>query len=204
MKAIGFAAQRIRSVILDLHGFWGRIKTAVIIGLVAAFVLATAATAALLTVHTVRNRSIAALLNGHDVPVPADAAPKLIFAGAYFLMNHNRLEDAQAMVSMLDIRGSKRLRADLHYDMANASLKVAFDKIEKNDIDAAGAFVSLAREDYREAMRLDPDDWNARFNFDVASRLVREYPTFGFTPDARRRGPRPLWTELPNAPGGEP
>jgi mxaK protein len=204
MTASAFVAQGIRSAILDLRRFWGRIKTAFIIGLVAAFALATTAAGALLGVHAAHNRSIAALIGGHDVAVATDAAPKLIFARAYFLMNHGRLEDAQAMVSMLDIRGSKRLRADLHYDMANASLKVAFDKIDKGDIDAAAAFVSLAREDYREAMRLDPDDWNARFNFDVASRLVREYPTFGFTPDPRRRGPRPLWTELPNTPQGEP
>jgi mxaK protein len=204
MTASAFAAQAIRSAILDLRRFWGRIKTAFIIGLVVAFALAATAAAAFLAVHAARNRSIATLIGGHDVAVATDAAPKLIFARAYFLMNHNRLEDAQALVSRLDIRGSRRLRADLHYDMANASLKVAFDKIDERDFDAAGAFVSLAREDFREAMRLDPDDWDARFNFDVASRLVREYPTFGFTPDPRRRGPRPLWTELPNAPEGEP
>jgi mxaK protein len=204
MTASAFAAQGIRSAMLDLRRFWGRIKTAFIIGLVVAFALAATAAAAFLAVHSARNRSIATLIGGHDVAVATDAAPKLIFARAYFLMNHNRLEDAQALVSRLDIRGSRRLRADLHYDMANASLKVAFDKIDERDFDAAGAFVSLAREDFREAMRLDPDDWDARFNFDVASRLVREYPTFGFTPDPRRRGPRPLWTELPNAPEGEP
>lgn len=204
MTATAVAAQGVLSAILDPRGLWRRFRTAFFVSLLAAFLLATIAAAALLALHATNNRTIAALVGGRNVPVSTEAASKLLFARAYFLMKHNRLSDAQAMVSMFDLRGGKRMRADLHYDMANASLKVAFDKIDKNDIDGAAAFVSLAREDYREAMRLDPDDWNARFNFDVASRLVREYPTFGFTPDARRRGPRPLWTELPNAPQGEP
>lgn len=204
MTAGAFVAQRIRLAVLDLHRLWGRIKTACSIALFAALALAAATAITLWVVHAGHNRTIAALASGHDVPVSAQAAPNLIFARAYFLMNHGHLEEAQALASMLDLRADKQLRADLHYDLANASLKVAFTKIEKGDIDSAAAFVSLAREDYREAMRLDPDDWNARFNFDVASRLVREYPTFGFTPDLRRRGPKPLWTELPDTPQGEP
>jgi mxaK protein len=204
MTATAFRTQRIRSAIVDLRGFWRRIKTAFIFGLVVAFVLATIIAAVLWAVNAARNRTIAALMDNHDVTVANDSAPEVLFARAYFLMTHARLDEAQLFVSMLDIRGSERMRADLHYDMANGRLKLAFDKIEAGDFNAAAALVALAREDYREALRLDPGGWNTRFNFDVASRLVREYPTFGFTPDERRRGPRPLWTELPNTPRGEP
>lgn len=188
----------------SLLGFWRRTKTGFIAALPGALLLAAAVSAALWSVDAARNRTIEALADGHDARVAADGAPKLVFARAYFLMTHGRLDDAQRMVSALDVRGSARLRADLHYDMANARLRHAFDMIADGNIDAAGALVGLAREDYRESLRLDPDDWNARFNFDVASRLVREYPTFEQTPDIRRRGPRPLWTELPNIPRGEP
>jgi len=197
-------APRIWSLTAGLPEFWRRVKTAVIIGLVVGFALAATLAALLWGVNAARNRIITALIGGRDLAVASDGTPEVLFARAYFLMTHGRLDDAQFAVSVLDLRASKPLRADLHYDMGNARLKLAFDKIENGDFDAAGALVGLAREDYREAMRLDPDGWNARFNFDVASRLVREYPSFGFTPDERRRGPRPLWTELPNTPRGEP
>jgi mxaK protein len=194
----------IRSLISNLRGIWRRMKTAFIVGLVVALAVAAIAAAGLWGVNAARNRTIAALIRGHDVTVARGGAPEVVFARAYFLMTHNRVDDAQLLVSELDSRASKRLRSDLHYDMANARLKLAFDKIDKGDFDAASALVELAREDYRDALRLDPDAWNARYNFDVASRLVRGYPMFGFTPDERRRGPRPLWTELPNTPRGEP
>lgn len=198
------AAQRSFSMIIALCGFFRRARTILLAALFGVLVLAAASAAALWSVNAARNRTIVALMNNHDVLVATASAPRVIFARAYFLMTHSRLDDAQVMVSLLDVRGSNPLRADLHYDMANARLRRAFDMIEEGKINAAGALVGLAREDYRESLRLDPDDWNARFNFDVASRLVREYPTFGFTPDVRRQGPRPLWTEMPNIPRGEP
>jgi mxaK protein len=194
----------LRSLIGNLHGIWRRIKTAFIVGFVVTLAFAATAAATLWGVNVARNATIAALIGGHDVTVAPGGVPEVVFARAYFLMTHNRVDDAQLLVSELDLRASRRMRAHVHYDMANARLKLAFDKVEKGEFDAAGTLVGLAREDYREALRLDPDEWNARYNFDVASRLVRAYPTFGFTPDERRRGPRPLWTELPNTPRGEP
>lgn len=198
------ATQRMRALIAHIRDFAPGITTTVIVSLVIGFALAAAAAGALWGMNAARNRAISALNRGRDVTIASNGTPEVLFARAYFLMTHNRLDDAQPVAGMLDLRASARLRAAVHYDLANARLKLAFDKIENGDFDAAGALVGLAREDYREAMRLDPDDWNARFNFDVASRLVREYPSFGFTPDERRQGPRPLWTELPNTPRGEP
>ncbi len=198
------APQRMRALIAHIRDFAPGITTTVIVCVVIGFALAAVAAGALWGMNAARNRTIAALNRGRDVAIASDGTPEVLFARAYFLMTHSRLDDAQPLAGMLDLRASDRLRAAVHYDLANARLKLGFDKIESGDFDAAGALVGLAREDYREAMRLDPDDWNARFNFDVASRLVREYPSFGFTPDERRQGPRPLWTELPNTPRGEP
>jgi mxaK protein len=199
------SARPMRSWIGRLYGFGRRIATGVLLCLVITFAVAAIAAGTLWAVHAARNRTIAALTGGHDIVIPSDAAPGLLFARAYFLLTHDRLDEAQPLVGALDNRADTRQRAALHYDMGNARLKLAFDRIERGDFDAAGALVGLAREDYREAIRLDPDGWNARFNFDVASRLVREYPSFGLSrDDERRRGPRPLWTELPNIPRGAP
>jgi len=203
MKGVS-APRRIRYGIVGLGRFWQRIRTALLVSVVVALALAAAVATFLLGLNAARNRTIAALTNGQDRGVASDTAPEVLFARVYFLLAHNRLNDIPPLVNMLDLRASPRLRADLHYDIANARLKLAFDKIDSGEFDAAGPLVGLAREDYREALRLNPENWDARFNFDVASRLIREYPSFGFTPDERRRGPRPLWTELPNTPRGEP
>jgi mxaK protein len=196
--------RRLRLLMVRLQELGRRVATAAFLCLLVGLVLGAVAAGGLWGVNAARNRTIAALISGHDVAVSPDGPAELLFARAYFLFRHDRMDDAQPLVSALDRSASDRLRAALHYDMANARLKIAFDKIESSDFDAAGALVGLAREDYREAIELDPNAWNARFNFDVASRLVREYPSFGFTADERRRGPRPLWTELPNIPRGEP
>jgi mxaK protein len=194
----------IRAALSRLLLFWARVKTAALSALVIALALGALAAFAVFARDIGRNRAIAALANNHDVAVAQDAAPKLLFARAYFLIEHRRLDEAQALVSLFDLRGGDRARADLHYDLGNGRMLAAFDKIDSADFDAAGALVGLAQENYIEAMRLNPCDWNARYNFDVAARLVRQYPSFASTPDPRRVGPRPIWTELPNVPRGEP
>jgi mxaK protein len=192
------------AALTQLRMLWARVKTATLVGGVVVLALGTVAASAILVRDRARNHMIAALTQNHDIAVAPDSASKLLFARAYFLIVHRRLDEAQALVSRFDLRGSDKARARLHYDLGNGRLLAAFDKIDSADYDAAGALVGLAQENYIEAMRLDPDEWNARYNFDVAARLVRQYPSFVNTPDPRRHGPRPIWTELPNVPQGEP
>ncbi len=196
--------QYLRGALGQVSAFLARIKTELLASFTILIWLGAFAAFALWVRDAERNRTIDGLTHNHDIAVSQDAAPKLLFARAYFLATHRRLDDAQALVSLFDLRGSDQHRATLHYDLGNARLRAAFDKITGLDFDAAGALVGLAEEDYIEALRLNPDFWNARYNFDVAARLVRKYPSFANTPDPQRQGPRPIWTELPNVPRGEP
>lgn len=197
-------AQPLRAGLIQTGAFLARIKTALLASFAILIWLCTLAGFALWIRDAGRNRTIDDLTHNHDIPVSQDGAPKLIFARAYFLITHRRLDAAQTLVSLFDLRGSDKERAALHYDLGNARLLAAFEKIDSANYDAAGALVGLAEEDYIEAMRLNPDLWDARYNFDVAARLVRKYPSFVNTPDPQRQGPRPIWTELPNVPRGEP
>jgi mxaK protein len=199
-----FLSTSIQISAMRIAAIWGSSKTAALVSLVVTFALGTLAAFGLCGLNMAHNRTISGLVDNHDIAVDRDAAEKLLFARAYFLMTHSRLDDAQAFVSLFDLRGSRKARAHLHYDFANARLRAAFEKIDAQDFDAAGALVGLAQADYIEALRLDPDDWNVRFNFDVATRLVRQYPSFKTYHDLRREGPHPIWTELPNVPRGEP
>ncbi len=197
-------AQHLSAALTQIGAFLARITTALLTSFAILIWLGTLAAFALWVRDAGRNSTIDDLTHHHDIAVSEDAAPKLLFARAYFLITHGRLDDAQALVSLFDLRGSDNERAALHYDLGNARLLAAFEKIDGANYDAAGALVGLAEEDYIEAMRLNPDLWNARYNFDVAARLVRKYPSFVNTPDPQRQEPRPIWTELPNVPRGEP
>ena len=195
---------RLRSALAAFGRVLGRFKTAALIGLVGLLALGWVAASAAWVRDVWRNRAIASLVGNHDVKVSEGDASKLVFARAYFQMKHDQIDAAQAMVSHFDLEGDNRHRAILHYDLGNARLRAAFEKIDALDFDAAGALVGLAQQNYIEAIRLDPDLWSARYNFDVSARLVRQYPSFVNTIDPRREGPHPLWTELPNVPRGEP
>jgi mxaK protein len=77
--------------------------------------------------------------------------------------------------------------------------------IEGGALDKAIPLTKLAKDDYRRALSLDPDFWDAKFNFDVAMRLVRDLPGYEqegeeAPPDAKTR----LWTDLPGVPRGLP
>ncbi len=151
------------------------------------------------------NRTIASLKSNHDVPVATDAPPETLLARIEFLLDHGRIDEVQPLVEALDRRGTDRIRADAHYDFANGRLRQAFDQLTQDKIDSAGPFVVLARQEYRRALTLLPGDWDAKFNLDVASRLIRDFPAFERTMgDTVKEDRRLIWTDIPGTPNGLP
>ncbi len=62
----------------------------------------------------------------------------------------------------------------------------------------------LARDFYVRALRLEPGFWDAKYNLDVAMRLVRDFPDVQIQGDDRKRPTSRLWTDLPGLPKGGP
>ncbi len=151
------------------------------------------------------NRTIARLRSNHDVQVAAGALPEASLARIQFLLSRGRVDEAEPLVAALDRSASDPVRADAHYNLANARLRQAFEQLTRDKLDAAGPFVVLAREEYRRALTLRPDDWDARFNLDVASRLIRDFPAFERTTgDTVESDRRKIWTDLPGTLKGLP
>ncbi|MCB4771474.1 hypothetical protein LGR54_22960 [Ancylobacter sp. Lp-2] len=151
------------------------------------------------------NADITALAAGRDVPVAPDSRPELLFARLTFLTTRDRFDEAQPLVNRIATTGTSRIAAAAFYDLANGRLRVAISHLESNDIDPAVPLVRLAKEGYRRALALDPGFWDAKYNLDVAMRLVRDFPqieTSGeeIPPEAAKR----LWTDLPGVPRGLP
>lgn len=153
------------------------------------------------------NARIAALEAGEDIDIDyAKASDELIFARSRYLLQRERREDAQ---TLLDLGGSRmtdpKLRARLLYNHANQRIRDAVKAIEGGDPARAIPLTQLAKDEYRLGLKLDPGAWNIKHNYDVAMRMVRDFPGYeGEAEEVPEDAPKNLWTDLPGVPRGLP
>ncbi|MDP4002098.1 MxaK protein [Methylobacterium sp. NEAU K] len=148
---------------------------------------------------------IAALEFGRDVSVSPEARTALLLARIRFLAARDRLGETEPLIDALDRAGAAPEAARARYAVGNSRMRQAFALIGRGDLDRAAPMVTLARQDYRRALRARPDFWDAKYNLDVASRLVRDYPEFDrASGDELRAEPKKIWTDIPGQPRGGP
>ncbi len=157
---------------------------------------------------TVRdNRTVAAFVAGENIEIDPDtASPNVLFARAHYLLKRDRIDEAQVLLDQVNFRGDPATRVKMLYDAANTRIRFAFLAIEQGQFDKATALVNLAKDDYNEALRLDPQAWDVKYNLDVAARLVRDLPEGPESedPPSDEEPPQQIWTELPGIPKGQP
>lgn len=151
------------------------------------------------------NRIITALLAGEDVEIdPNTASPRVLFARSYYLLRRDLVEEAQILLDQANFRADPATRVAMLYDMANLRVRATFDAIDQGQFDKATSFIELAKQDYNQALRLDPQAWNVKYNLDVAARLVRDLPEGVPSDEEPQQTSKKLWTDLPGVPRGEP
>jgi mxaK protein len=152
------------------------------------------------------NSVIRQLAAGKDIEVDPAAAPaRLLAARQYFLLQFDRIGDAQIFTDAAASRGDPHSQARLHYNLGSARVRQAFSLIEKGDLDKAVSIVGLAKNNLRQALRLEPGLWDAKHNLYVAQRLVRDLPRGeGGEEETPSEKAKPLWTDLPGQPRGLP
>lgn len=200
------ATRRIPTVRRDgAAAAWRRIRPGFLVALPVVLALAALVLAVLAWQAQGDDRRIAALEAGRDVPVSADAGPALVLARIRFLAARDRLGETEPLVDALDRAGEATDAARARYGVGNSRMRQAFALIGRGDLDKAAPMVTLARQDYRRALQARPDYWDAKYNLDVASRLVRDYPEFDRkTGDELRAEPKQIWTDIPGQPRGGP
>lgn len=164
-------------------------------------------TAGLLFVSKYRaNAVIERLRAGVDVAVdPVGASPALLDARAGFLLKRDRTDEAQPLLDQAAARADSGVLVRMLYNMANARMRAAVEAISKGNFDKAIPLVALAKSEYRSALRLDPENWDAKYNLDIAMRLVRDLPQGAGEDDQKPlETPEKLWTDLPGVPKGLP
>ncbi|MFG1478911.1 hypothetical protein V5F53_09620 [Xanthobacter sp. V4C-4] len=192
---------------LPLHGRWRarRLLEAALALLLATALAGFAASTLQLMARWRENAVIAALGAGRDVPVETDAPPRVVLARAHFLMIRDRLDEAQPLVDLLARRDDTATAVAGLYDLGNARLAQAISHLERMQIEQAIPQVRLAKAAYRGALRRDPGLWNAKYNLDIALRLVRDFPDLDRAPkDEPPQAPKRVWTDLPGLPKGLP
>lgn len=151
------------------------------------------------------NRNIQALVSFHDIQIDARrATAQEILARINESIRRDNIDDAQAVLSTATESLPSKVRAAALYNIASARTILAGEAVRKGDLDGATALVNLAKSEYRLALKLDPENWDARYNIDVAMRIVRDLP-LGDNPDKKSPdAPKKLWTDLPGVPKGLP
>ena len=151
------------------------------------------------------NDTVTALLSGKDLKIdPQSSDENVLQARAYFHLYRDDVEAAQPIVDAGRLRASPLARAAMLYNLANARLRQAVKFVEKGNHDKAIALVRLAKDEYRESLTIDPDNWNAKYNLDFAMRLVRDFPGGAGEEEAEEDAPKKIWTDLPGIPRGLP
>lgn len=150
------------------------------------------------------NRTVAALRADRDVLVNDSAPVEVLFARACFLLSHERIEEAQVLSEILAQRDDTKVFPSLLFNLGNARLRQAFGLITNEDLSGAIPFVNLAKRDFRRVLELEPDNWNAKYNLDVAMRLVRDYPLGQENEGDTLPASKQLWPDMPGIPEGLP
>jgi len=143
----------------------------------AIFATATVALAVLVVAQWLRlaqagrvNRAIALAAQ----PAALDRGlPEARYARAVALARAGRYEEALAAQKAFVQSERGTLRRAMQYDLGNLHLREAMRR-GSSDRDAALPLVELAKQSYRDVLRADPGDWDARYNLERALALAPE------------------------------
>lgn len=152
-------------------------------------------------------RAIAELGGGKDVSPERryGASPEVRLAYALLLARREQYGDAQAVLTDLGDLGNPRFQAMVHYDLGNLYLRQALAETGRGETDRAAPLAELAKESYRRALRNDPKLWDAKYNLEVATRLMPDFdPVAGGSEEVEDEQARKLWTQVPGFPRGLP
>ncbi len=110
------------------------------------------------------------ILAGVQTAPAADAVPELQFAHAHALAASGVVDAPLKRYQAL--QGDPRLGQAARFNSANLLLREAMRLRDGPSPGQAIPLVEMAKETYRDVLRDDPSQWDARYNLERAQRLV--------------------------------
>ncbi|MDO9203945.1 hypothetical protein [Methylotenera sp.] len=104
-----------------------------------------------------------------------NAAPDAVFADASYWVAHKDIEKALKLYALAASSKDSSVRKAAHYNMANVYLRQANQLLEETGLDGwdkVTPLLAIAKESYREALRLDPHWMDAKYNYELVLRLA--------------------------------
>jgi mxaK protein len=101
--------------------------------------------------------------------------PEAVFAQAHALGEKGEYQNALALYKQVQSDGGTALKLAARYNSANLFLKQALEmRGEEDRQQAALPLVELAKDGYRNVLKSDPNNWDAKYNLERALRLAPE------------------------------
>lgn len=153
------------------------------------------------------NQLLMQLRSGKDVDMGevVGGKPELRLARAYYLKQKHRYDEALATLSVIMDQGDVRFQSIVRYNLGNIYLEQAVEKVESTAINEALPLAGLAKQAYRQALALDSGLWDAKYNLEVAMRLLPEMDRVNSqTEEPENNQSSQLWTSVPGFPRGLP
>lgn len=97
----------------------------------------------------------------------------LLFAQAYHQPPDTDYQDALALYKRAEVAGDAALRAAARYNSGNVYFRAGLAMRDTDNEQQAVPLLELAKGSYRQALRLDPANWDARYNLE---RVLRQRP----------------------------
>ena len=129
---------------------------------------------------------------------------ELVFAKAHWLENKDPMEAIRLYGEIIQKSGPA-LAARIRYNLGSLYLQDAAKVWKKNGLSEyirINTLLGAAKENLREALSLDPTNWQARFNLEYAERITpppKERPKNDFQGNKGS-----IFATLPAIPGGGP
>mgnify|MGYP003394744628 CR=1 FL=1 len=152
------------------------------------------------------NDLIRQLTSGKDVAVNKviGGEPELRLARAFYFKQKHRYDEALSTLSLIMDKGDQKFQAKSRYNLGNLYLEQAVQQVKAMKMNEALPLAGLAKQAYRQSLALDSGDWDAKYNLEVAMRLLPEMDRVDMPDDSPINQKSQLWTTVPGFPRGLP
>ena len=152
------------------------------------------------------NELIRQLTSGKDVAVNKviGCEPELRLARAFYFKQKHRYDEALSTLSLVMDKGDQKFQAKARYNLGNLYLEQAVQQVKAEHINEALPLLGLAKQAYRQSLALNSGNWDAKYNLEVAMRLLPEMDRVDMPDNEPINQKSQLWTTVPGFPRGLP
>lgn len=152
------------------------------------------------------NKLIEQLLSGVDIDINkvVTGHPELRLVRAHYLKQKRQYDEAFSALSLIMDKGDWQFQTKVRYNLGNQYLEQAVEQVETMNMNEALPLAGLAKQAYRQALQIDSRNWDAKYNLEVAMRLLPEMDRINTPEDAVNNQKTQLWTTVPGFPRGLP